>query len=313
MGVRIAAIRRRACRTASAPSGDPPWVRRLLIGLTLAIVFAFLVAPLWVIFAEAFRMGWRAYAASLQDPAAAAAIRLTLATAAVAVPLNVAFGLAAAWSVSRFAFRGKSLLVSLIDLPFSVSPVVAGLVFTLIFGLQGWLGPWLEARGVQILFAFPSIALATLFVTCPFVARELIPTLQEQGGEEELAAYTLGARGWQVFWRITLPNIRWALFYGVMLCNARAMGEFGAVSVVSGHIHGRTLTIPLAVEALYNEHRLTAAFAVASLLTLPALLTLALKSWMEWAGAGEKAAPSRRLRPRPSGPLADTSLEEASR
>jgi sulfate transport system permease protein len=231
---------------------------------------------------EAFRRGWAAYAAAIGEPDAVSAIRLTLLVAAIAVPLNLIFGVAAAWAIAKFEFRGKSLLTTLIDLPFSVSPVIAGLVYVLLFGARGWFGPTLDSAGIQIIFALPGLVLATIFVTFPFVARELIPLMQEQGREEEEAAISLGATGWQTFFRVTLPNVKWGLLYGVLLCNARAMGEFGAVSVVSGHIRGQTVTMPLHVEILYNEYNLVAAFAVASLLAGLALVTLAIKSGLEW-------------------------------
>lgn len=260
---------------------EPLWIKLGLIGLTTAFLTLFLFVPLLAIFAEALRKGIGAYWSSLTDPAALSAIRLTLLTVAIAVPLNFVFGLAASWAIAKFEFWGKSVLVTLIDLPFAVSPVVSGLIYVLLFGMQGWLGPWLDERGIQIIFALPGIVLATIFVTFPFVARELIPLMQEQGTEEEQAAVSLGAGGWQTFWRVTLPNVRWALLYGVILSNARAMGEFGAVSVVSGHIRGQTNTIPLHVEILYNEYNFVAAFAVASLLALLALVTLAAKSLVE--------------------------------
>ncbi|MFZ4651272.1 MAG: sulfate ABC transporter permease subunit CysW [Rubrivivax sp.] len=261
---------------------EPPWVRALLLALALGFMALFLVLPLAAVFAEALRKGLPACWETLQEPEAWSAIRLTLITAAIAVPLNLVFGVCAAWAVAKFEFRGKALLTTLIDLPFSVSPVVAGLVYVLVFGAQGWLGPWLAQHDVRIIFAVPGIVLATIFVTFPFVARELIPLMQAQGSTQEQAALTLGATGWQAFWRVTLPNIRWGLLYGVILCNARAMGEFGAVSVVSGHIRGETNTMPLHVEILYNEYQSVAAFAVASLLALLALLTLALKGAVEW-------------------------------
>lgn len=261
---------------------DAPWARRLLLGAALSFLSLFLLLPLVVVFAEALRKGFEAYAASLVDPAALAAIRLTLIAAAIAVPANLVFGVAAAWATAKFEFPGKSVLITLIDLPFSVSPVIAGLIYVLLFGAQGWLGPWLAAHDVQIIFALPGIVLATVFVTFPFVARELIPLMQAQGREEEEAARMLGASGWKTFVRVTLPNVKWGLLYGVILCNARAMGEFGAVSVVSGHIRGQTNTMPLHVEILYNEYNFVAAFAVASLLALLAFLTLALKSLVEW-------------------------------
>lgn len=263
--------------------------------VVLATIFlaVFLLLPLAVVFAEAFRQGVRAYLASLQQPEALAAIRLTLLVAAIAVPLNLGFGVAAAWAMTRFAFRGKAALGALIDLPFSVSPVVSGLVYVLLFGAQGWFGPWLAAHGVKVIFALPGLVLATVFVTLPFVARELIPLMQAQGSEEEEAARVLGANGWQMFFRVTLPNIRWALLYGVLLCNARAMGEFGAVSVVSGHIRGLTTTMPLEVEMRYNEYDYVGAFAIASLLALLALLTLAVKSFLEWRYGDEIATHAR--------------------
>lgn len=260
---------------------EAPWVRRALIGVALAFLTLFLFLPLAVVFHEALGKGLAVYLAAVADPEALAAIRLTLTAAAIAVPLNLVFGVAAAWAVAKFEFRGKSLLVTLIDLPFSVSPVISGLIYVLVFGLHGWLGPWLADHGLQVIFAVPGIVLATLFVTVPFVARELIPLMQAQGTEEEEAAVQLGASGWQAFWRVTLPNIKWGLLYGAILCNARAMGEFGAVSVVSGHIRGLTNTMPLQVEILYNEYNFAAAFAVASLLALLALATLALKSLIE--------------------------------
>ena len=257
-------------------------VRVLLIALALGFMALFLVMPLAAVFTEALRKGWDAYWEALKEPDAWSAIRLTLITAAVAVPLNLVFGVAAAWAVAKFDFKGKSFLITLIDLPFSVSPVVAGLIYVLVFGAQGWLGPWLAEHDIKIVFAVPGIILATIFVTFPFIARELIPLMQAQGSDEEQAAQVLGASGWQTFWYVTLPNIKWGLIYGVILCNARAMGEFGAVSVVSGHIRGQTNTMPLHVEILYNEYQSVAAFAVASLLALLALVTLAIKSVVEW-------------------------------
>lgn len=262
----------------------------MLLGVALGFFGIFVGAPLAAILVEALRKGLGAYVASLSDPAAASAIRLTLLAASIAVPANLVFGVAASWAIARFDFRGKSLLVTLIDLPFAVSPVISGLIYVLLFGAQGALGGWLAARQVQVIFAVPGIVLATIFVTFPFVARELIPLMQEQGGEEEEAAVLLGAGGWQTFRRVTLPNIRWALLYGVILCNARAMGEFGAVSVVSGHIRGRTNTLPLHVEILYNEYNFAGAFAVASLLVLLALGTLAVKSALEWKMRLERKA-----------------------
>ena len=267
--------------------------RILLTGVALVFLALFLVLPVVVIFAEAFRNGARAYLASFSDPDAQAAIRLTLTVAAIAVPLNLVFGLFASWTIAKFEFPGKSMLITLIDLPFSVSPVVAGLVWVLLFGSQGLAGPWLKAHGVEIIFALPGIVLATVFVTFPFVARELIPLMQEQGTSDEEAALTLGAGGLRTFLTVTLPNVRWGLLYGVLLCNARAMGEFGAVAVVSGHIRGLTNTMPLYVEILYNEYNFAAAFAVASLLALLALATLAAKSFLEWRYGGEIAGKAR--------------------
>src|ERR687892_2651787 len=257
---------------------EPRWVRTIFIGVTLLFLGIFLLLPLIVVFTEAFKKGIEIYLESVREPDAAAAIRLTLTAAAIAVPLNLVFGVAAAWGIAKFQFPGKSFLITLIDLPFSVSPVISGLVFVLLFGLQGWLGPWLAERDIKIIFAVPGIVLATIFVTFPFVARELIPLMQSQGSEEEEAARVLGAGGWQTFWRVTLPNVKWALLYGVILCNARAMGEFGAVSVVSGHIRGATNTIPLHVEILYNEYEFAAAFA--DLLTSPACRpTFTIRTW----------------------------------
>ena len=267
---------------AQRPDAEGRLVRLALMGTAFAFLFLFLFIPLAAVFHEALGKGWAACVAAITEPDALAAIRLTLIAAGIAVPLNLVFGVCAAWAVTRFEFRGKNLLITLIDLPFSVSPVIAGLIYVLMFGAQGWFGPWLQAHDIQILFAVPGIVLATVFVTVPFVARELIPLMQSQGSEEEEAAIVLGASGWRVFWHVTLPNIRWGLFYGVILCNARAMGEFGAVSVVSGHIRGLTNTMPLHVEILYNEYNFAAAFSVASLLALLALLTLVLKSLAEW-------------------------------
>ncbi|MCE5233615.1 MAG: sulfate ABC transporter permease subunit CysW [Xanthomonadaceae bacterium] len=272
---------------------DPPWMRRTLVAAALLFAALFLLLPLAAVFGYALRDGYAVYVQSLSDPDARAAIRLTLLVAAIAVPANTLFGLAAAWLITRFAFRGKGLLVTLIDLPFAVSPVVSGLVFVLLFGAQGLLGPWLAAHDVGIIFAVPGIVLATTFVTFPYVARELIPLMQDQGSEEEQAAITLGASAARMFWHVTLPKVRWALLYGVILCNARAMGEFGAVSVVSGHIRGLTATMPLQVEMLYNEfsrYSQTGAFAVASLLALLALATLAIKRLLEWRMRREHAA-----------------------
>jgi sulfate transport system permease protein len=262
-------------------TSDPPWVRRSLVGAALAFLGLFLVLPLATVFLEAFSKGLDVYVEALRDPAAMAAIRLTLLVAGISVPVNAAFGVAAAWAIAKFEFRGRSLLITAIDLPFAVSPVVSGLIFVLLFGAQGWLGPWLQEHGIRIIFAVPGIVLATTFITFPFVARELIPLMQEQGSEEEEAALSLGASGWQTFRRVTLPNVSLGLLYGAVLLNARAMGEFGAVSVVSGHIRGRTNTMPLHVEILYNEYQTAAAFAVASLLALLALATLVAKHVLE--------------------------------
>ena len=278
----IPAASRASLTAAPAATAEPAWVRTLLITIALAFLTLFLFIPLVAVFSEALRKGWDAYAAAIVEPDALAAIRLTLLTAAIAVPLNLVFGVAAAWTIAKFEFRGKNILLTLIDLPFSVSPVISGLIYVLLFGAQGWFGPWLREHDIKILFAVPGIVLATIFVTFPFVARELIPLMQSQGNEEEEAALVLGASGWRTFWHVTLPNIKWGLLYGVILCNARAMGEFGAVSVVSGHIRGETNTMPLQVEILYNEYNFAAAFAVASLLALLALVTLALKTAVEW-------------------------------
>ncbi len=264
---------------------EPTWVKVTLILVALAFMTLFLILPLATVFTEALRKGFDAYWAALQEPDAWSAIRLTLLTALIAVPLNLLFGIAAAWAIAKYEFRGKAFLTTLVDLPFSVSPVVAGLIYVLMFGAQGWFGPWLQAHDIKIIFAVPGIILATVFVTFPFIARELIPLMQAQGNDEEQAAVVLGATGWQTFWYVTLPNIKWGLIYGVILCNARAMGEFGAVSVVSGHIRGQTNTMPLHVEILYNEYQSAAAFAVASLLALLALVTLVLKSVVEWRHA----------------------------
>ena len=267
---------------APAATVEPVWVRTLLIGIALTFLTLFLFIPLIAVFSEALKKGWDAYLTAIVEPDALSAIKLTLITAAIAVPLNLVFGVAAAWTIAKFNFRGKNVLLTLIDLPFSVSPVISGLIYVLLFGAQGWFGEWLREHDIKILFAVPGIVLATIFVTFPFVARELIPLMQSQGTEEEEAALVLGASGWRTFWHVTLPNIKWGLLYGVILCNARAMGEFGAVSVVSGHIRGETNTMPLQVEILYNEYNFAAAFAVASLLALLALVTLALKSFVEW-------------------------------
>ena len=265
-----------------AATRDPKWVKWMLVTLGVLYFALFLLLPLITVFYEALRKGWDVYLAAIVDPDALSAIKLTLIAAAIAVPLNVAFGIAAAWALAKFEFRGKQFLITLIDLPFSVSPVVAGLVYVLLFGTHGWFGGWLRDNDVKILFAVPGIVLATIFVTVPFVARELIPLMQAQGKEEEEAAIVLGASAWRMFTQVTLPNIKWGLLYGVILCNARAMGEFGAVSVVSGHIRGLTNTMPLHVAILYNEYQFAAAFAVASLLALLALATLIIKTFIEW-------------------------------
>lgn len=271
---------------------EAPWVRRTLLTLGLGFFLLFLVLPLLTVFIEALRKGWAVYVAALLEPDAVSAIWLTLTAAVISLPLNLVFGVSAAWAIAKHDFRGKQLLITLIDLPFSVSPVVAGLVFVLLFGAQGWFGPWLQSNDLKIIFAVPGIVLATVFVTFPFIARELIPLMQAQGRDEEEAATVLGASGWQTFWRVTLPNVKWGLLYGVILCNARAMGEFGAVSVVSGHIRGYTNTLPLHVEILYNEYQFAAAFAVASLLALLALLTLVIKQVVEWKAHSQvKEAP----------------------
>ncbi|MDN0077135.1 sulfate ABC transporter permease subunit CysW [Crenobacter sp. SG2303] len=273
---------------------EAPWVRRVLIAVALAFVTLFLLVPLVAVFWEALAKGWELYLAALVEPEAWSAIKLTLLTAAIAVPLNVVFGVAAAWAIARFEFRGKSLFTTLIDLPFSVSPVVAGLMYMLMFGANGWLGPWLAEHDIKLMFAVPGIVLATVFVTFPFVARELIPLMQAQGQDEEQAAMVLGASGWQTFWKVTIPNIKWGLLYGVILTNARAMGEFGAVSVVSGHIRGETNTIPLHVEILYNEYNFVGAFACASILALLALVTLLVKTLIEWRIARQREGAKER-------------------
>jgi sulfate transport system permease protein len=282
-GAVISRLASAAPRAGAAPRAvtDPAWLRYALLAVTVIFLGVFLVVPLAAVFTEALRRGPGAYFAAFASDETRAAIKLTLLTAAIAVPLNLVFGVAASWAIAKFQFWGKSLLTTLIDLPFAVSPVISGLVYVLLFGAQGWFGPWLDAHDIHLLFAVPGIVLATIFVTFPFVARELIPLMEAQGNDEELAALTLGASGWQTFWRVTLPNIKWGLFYGVILCNARAMGEFGAVSVVSGHIRGETNTIPLQVEILYNEYNFVAAFAVASLLALLALATIVLKAIVE--------------------------------
>ena len=271
-----------AARPAGLPLSEPRPVRIALIALALGFLLLFLIFPLLIVFTVALEQGLRAYADAIREPEALAAIRLTLLTAAIVVPLNVMFGLAAAWAITKFEFAGKNFLITLIDLPFSVSPVIGGMVFVLLFGLQGVFGPWLFEHGIKIIFAVPGIVIATLFVTLPFVARELIPLMQKQGTDAEEAALMLGASGWQTLRRVTLPNIKWGLLYGVLLCNGRAIGEFGAVAVVSGHIAGLTNTMPLHVEVLYNDYAFVAAFAVASLLTLMALATLVLKTFLEW-------------------------------
>ena len=265
----------------SAALSEPAWIRLALIAGAVAFLGVSLVLPLVLVLTQALSKGLEVFWAALVLPDARAALRLTLTAAAIAVPANLVFGVCAAWAIAKFEFKGKQLLITLIDLPFAVSPVIAGLVYVLLFGLQGWFGPWLAAHDVKIIFAVPGIVLATIFVTFPFIARELIPVMQAQGTDEEEAAASLGANGWQTFWRVTYPNIKWALFYGVILCNARAMGEFGAVSVVSGHIRGLTNTLPLHVEILYNEYNFVAAFATASILLSLALVTLALKTWVE--------------------------------
>ncbi|MCW5721841.1 MAG: sulfate ABC transporter permease subunit CysW [Devosia sp.] len=277
----------------TSPTDEPAAVRLLLIGIGLAFMALFLVLPLYAVFAEALRLGIGGFLKALQTQEAQSAIRLTLLVAAIAVPLNVVFGICASWAIAKFEFKGKAFLITLIDLPFSVSPVISGLVYVLLFGTGSLVGPWLKSYGIEILFAVPGIVLATIFVTFPFVARELIPLMQEQGTGDEEAALSLGASGWQTFWRVTLPNIKWGLLYGVLLCNARAMGEFGAVAVVSGKIRGQTTTIPLQVEMFYNEYNATAAFALASLLALLALVTLVLKTGLEWRFGDELAATGR--------------------
>lgn len=273
-------------KTSTAPRisdavQEPGWVRWVLIGVSFGFLTLFLFLPLLVIAVEAFRNGLRVYLDSLVNEETFAAVKLTLLVAAICVPANLLFGLAAAWCIAKFEFPGKNFLTTLIDLPFAVSPVISGLIFVLLFGAQGWFGEWLVAHDIQIIFAVPGVVLATIFVTFPFVARELIPLMQEQGTEEEEVALSLGASGWQTFWRVTLPNVKWGLLYGIILCNARAMGEFGAVSVVTGNVRGQTSTIPLHVENLYNEN-FAAAFAVASILVVLALITLALKTFVEW-------------------------------
>ncbi|WP_034619019.1 MULTISPECIES: sulfate ABC transporter permease subunit CysW [Chitinibacter] len=271
-----------ATTTRSLATTEAPWIRYTLTTLALALITLLLIVPLLSVFYEALHQGWQLYQDSLLESDALAAIKLTLIVAAISLPLNLVFGVAAAWAIAKFDFKGKSILITLIDLPFAVSPVVAGLIYVLLFGAHGWWGPWLAEHDIKIIFAVPGIVLATVFVTFPFVARELIPLMEAQGSEEEQAALVLGASGWQTFWHVTLPNIKWGLLYGVILANARAMGEFGAVSVVSGHIRGMTNTIPLHVEILYNEYNFVGAFACASILALLALATLAIKSYIEW-------------------------------
>ena len=289
-----AGVATRAPRPIRTATTESPLVRWLLIGLALAFLTCFLFVPLALVFVEAFKKGVAIYLAAVVEPDALAAIRLTLLAAAIAVPLNLVFGVAAAWCIAKFEFRGKNVLLTLIDLPFSVSPVISGLIYVLVFGLQGWFGEWLRDHDLKVIFAVPGIVLATVFVTFPFVARELIPLMQAQGNEQEEAARVLGASGWQIFSRVTLPNIKWALLYGVILCNARAMGEFGAVSVVSGHIRGMTNTMPLHIEILYNEYQFAAAFAVASLLAGLALVTLVLKYIVEQRVKAQKRVATER-------------------
>ena len=284
----------RAPHTRRSPTTEAAWVRWALISAALAFLTLFLFVPLVTVFYEAFKKGWDVYLAAIVEPDALSAVKLTLIAAAISVPMNLVFGVAAAWSIAKFDFRGKNLLLTLIDLPFSVSPVISGLIYVLVFGLQGWCGEWLRDHDVRIIFAVPGIVLATVFVTFPFVARELIPLMQAQGQEQEEAARVLGANGWQIFWRVTIPNVKWALLYGVILCNARAMGEFGAVSVVSGHVRGQTNTLPLHIEILYNEYQFAAAFAVASLLASLALVTLVLKYLVEQRVKAEKRVANER-------------------
>ncbi|MGF9700292.1 MULTISPECIES: sulfate ABC transporter permease subunit CysW [Paenibacillus] len=267
---------------------EAPWVKWLLIGLASLVLLWLLILPLIMVMMEALKQGWGVYIAALTEPDAMSALKLTLLVAAITVPLNTIFGVAAAWVITKFQFKGKGLMITLIDLPFSISPVVGGLIFVLVFGSNGWFGPWLAEHDIKIIFALPGIVIATLFITFPFVARELIPLMEDQGTREEEAAVTLGASGWRIFWNVTLPNIKWGLLYGIILCNARAMGEFGAVSVVSGHIRGETNTLPLHVEILYNEYQFSASFAVASLLLILALATLLLKSWLGHRTVSEK-------------------------
>ncbi|MEK4272086.1 sulfate ABC transporter permease subunit CysW [Paenibacillus sp. FSL R7-0026] len=278
----------RAGRGTNRATTEAPWVKWLLIGLASLVLIWLLILPLAIVLMEALKQGWGVYIAALTEPDAMSALKLTLLVAAITVPLNTIFGVAAAWVITKFQFKGKGLMITLIDLPFSISPVVGGLIFVLVFGSNGWFGPWLSEHDIKIIFALPGIVIATLFITFPFVARELIPLMEDQGTREEEAAVTLGASGWRIFWSVTLPNIKWGLLYGIILCNARAMGEFGAVSVVSGHIRGETNTLPLHVEILYNEYQFSASFAVASLLLILALATLLLKSWLGYKAVSEK-------------------------
>lgn len=266
----------------TGPTTEASWVKWTLIGISLLFLSFMLLLPLAAVFAQALRKGWEVYLAALTNRDALSAIKLTLLIALIAVPLNTVFGVAAAWAITKFKFKGKNLLITLIDLPFAVSPVISGLIFVLLFGSKGWFGPWLQSHDIKIIFAIPGMVLATIFITFPFIARELIPLMEAQGTQEEEAAVSLGAKGWTIFWKVTLPNIKWGLLYGVILCNARAMGEFGAVSVVSGHIRGETNTMPLHIEILYNEYQFSASFAVASLLVLLAVLTMIAKSVLEW-------------------------------
>lgn len=291
---------RKTTKLEKMSTTEPRWVRWVLIIIALLFMGLFLILPLLSVFGEALRKGWDVYVAALGEPDALSSIKLTLITALIAVPLNLVFGVAAAWCIAKYEFKGKAFLTTLIDLPFSISPVVAGLMYVLVFGANGWLGPWLAEHDIQIIFAVPGIVLATIFVTFPFIARELIPLMQAQGTDEEQAAVVLGASGWQTFWHVTLPNIKWGLVYGVILCNARAMGEFGAVSVVSGHIRGQTNTMPLHVEVLYADYQAAAAFAVASLLALLALVTLVIKSLAEWRAEQQAKAASEAPPERPS-------------
>ncbi|PYE47396.1 sulfate ABC transporter permease subunit CysW [Paenibacillus barcinonensis] len=279
----------KAGRSTNRATTEAPWVKWLLIGLASLVLIWLLILPLVIVLMEALKQGWGVYIAALTEPDALSALKLTLLVAAITVPLNTIFGVAAAWVITKFQFKGKGLFITLIDLPFSISPVVGGLIFVLVFGSNGWFGPWLAEQDIKIIFALPGIVIATLFITFPFVARELIPLMEDQGTREEEAAVTLGASGWRIFWSVTLPNIKWGLLYGIILCNARAMGEFGAVSVVSGHIRGETNTLPLHVEILYNEYQFSASFAVASLLLILALATLLLKSWLGHKAVSEKA------------------------